>query len=107
MRHINSLKKDRTAEISVAAYEARERNERGEPGEPVEIEHFNPQRAYARKIIELVGKGKSDDLLIRYIKRTYRLVLLTKAERSALDRENRSKIDPKRLDGIEFHNLGA
>jgi hypothetical protein len=99
LRHINNLKKDPKAVHSVAAHKARER------GEPVEIEHVKPHRAYACKIIDLVGKGKSDKDLIEYIKRTYRLVLLTKAERRALDKQNRSQINAKRLDDIEFCKL--
>ena len=88
-----------SATHSLAAHAARER------GEPVEIEHVRPHRAYACEIIKLVGKGTSDEDLIDYIRNTYRLVLLTKAERRALDKQNRSRIDYKRLDGIEFCTL--
>lgn len=51
LSHINNLKVDPSAEISVDAHKARLR------GEPLFIEHVLPQRAYARQIIWLVNEG--------------------------------------------------
>ena len=91
LRHINNLKSDANAEISEEAHKARTR------GEPVFIEHVLPQRAYARKVIELVAAGRSDDELINFITRNYRLVILSKDETSRINRINRSRIASDRI----------
>lgn len=100
LTHINNLKNDAAAEISVAAYSARER------GEPLLIEHVLPQRAYARHVIKLIDSGAADDELLRYIKENYRLVLLTKDETSKINRLNRSHITKDRIGdaGIELYH---
>ena len=92
--HLNSLKTDHRAEISVAAHEARLR------GEPVNIEHVQPQRAFAVAVIEMVTSDATDESVLRFIKDNYRLVLLSKTETAALNRANRSRISPDRLAGI-------
>ena len=99
LSHINNLKKDSAATTSVEAQKARQR------GEPVLIEHVLPQRAYARKIIEIVNAGGSNDDVIHFIKENYRLVLLTKEETAKINRLNRSKITKDRIAdaGIELH----
>lgn len=91
LTHINNLKRDPAAEISVAAHNARER------GEPVLIERVKPQRAFARDVIERVYNSAIDDQLIRFIKRNYRLVLLIEDEMLALNRINRSKLTKDRI----------
>jgi hypothetical protein len=67
-------------------------------GERTEIEHVAPHRALTIKAIELVTKHKSDEPLLRLIRKHFRLVVLTPDERSHLDRQNRSTIDPRRLE---------
>jgi hypothetical protein len=52
LTHINNLKTDPRAEISVAAHEARLR------GEAVNIEHVLPQRAFAVVITGMVTRGR-------------------------------------------------
>jgi len=91
LTHINSLKGDPGAEISVQAHEARVR------GEPLRIEHVLPQRAYARRVIGLVKEGASDDDILHFIKKNYRLVLLTEDETKRLNRLNRSNITDDRI----------
>lgn len=91
LSHINSLKTDPTAEISFHAYQARER------GEPLLIEHVLPQRAYAQKVIELLNDGATDEELLNFIKKNYRLVLLTSEETVNINRLNRSKITDDRI----------
>jgi hypothetical protein len=96
LRHINTLKSDPDAEISEAAYEARQ------SGAPLRIEHVMPQRAFARKIIMRVKKGASDDSLIAFINKNYRLVVLTPEEARHLDSINRSKLAKDRLAHAEI-----
>ncbi len=91
LTHINGLKTDPAAEISVQAHEARER------GEPLLIEHVLPQRAYARRVIELVNDGATDDEVLRFIQDNYRLVLLTREETTRINRLNRSRITEDRI----------
>jgi len=98
LSHINNLKKHPDAEISVAAYKARQ------SGEAVFIEHVLPQRAYARRVIDLINRGAENDAVLAFIKRNYRLVLLTKEEVSRLNKQNRSRITTDRIAeaGIEL-----
>ena len=91
LSHINNLKADPDAEISVAAHEARSRGER------ILIEHVLPQRAYAQKIIALVNEGATDADLIAFIKANYRLVLLTPEETTRINRLNRSRLSDDRI----------
>ncbi|MGK7295607.1 MAG: hypothetical protein ACNS61_07270, partial [Candidatus Wenzhouxiangella sp. M2_3B_020] len=74
LTHINSLKSDPAAEISAAAQEARQR------GEPLFIEHVLPQRAYARKVIELVNSGARDKEVLSFIRENYRLVVSVRCD---------------------------
>jgi len=99
LSHVNNLKKDPEAEISEAAFEARLR------GEPVYIEHVLPRRAYALKVIALVGEGATDNEVCAFIRANYRLVLLTKDETQRLNRLNRSRITKDRIAdaGIVLH----
>ena len=103
LSHINNLKSDANAEISVEAHKARE------DGEPVLIEHVLPQRAYAREIIHMVGDGGTDDDVIDFIKANYRLVLLTREETAKINRLNRSKMTADRIAdaGIALHKLSG
>jgi hypothetical protein len=75
-------------------------------GESTHIEHVAPHRALTMRAIELVTTNKSDEPLLRFIKRTLRLAVVTPDERLHLDRQNRSKIHPKRLEkaGIKIAN---
>lgn len=66
-------------------------------GKRTEIEHVAPHRALTVRAIDLVTKHKSDEPLMRYLKRVFQLAVLTPDERAHLDRQNRSTIDPKRL----------
>jgi hypothetical protein len=98
LTHINGLKTNPAAEMSVEAHRARER------GEQLFIEHVLPQRAYAQKVIELVNDGATDDELLHFIQANYRLVLLTRDETAKINRLNRSRITVDRIAeaGIEL-----
>lgn len=91
LSHINNIKKDPRAEISQAAFRDRCL------GKPLYIEHVLPRRAFAQKIIELVNAGATDDELVSYIKRKFRLVILTRDETIRLNRLNRSRITEDRI----------
>ncbi|VVE80370.1 hypothetical protein [Pandoraea sputorum] len=102
LRHINNLKTDPDAECSVGAQKARQ------SGEKVLIEHVMPQREFAREVIKIVDNGATDDHILAFIQRNYRLVLLTQDETTALNRSNRSRMTSDRLTdaGIKiFRNL--
>jgi hypothetical protein len=96
-----SWKKAPGIEISEAAFQARERGE----FDQIWVEHVLPQRAYALKIIDMVGAGATNDKLCDFIRRTYRLAILTKDETRRLNRMNRSRMTPDRIAeaGIVLH----
>jgi hypothetical protein len=98
LRHINDLKNDPVAEISKKAYTAKAR------GEKIMIEHVLPQRAYARLVIELLTNGASNDDLISFVIKKYRLVLLSQEETLLINRLNRSLLTEDRIAdaGIEL-----
>ncbi len=89
--HSNSLKKHLTTECSEEAYAARQQ------GEGVFIEHVMPQRAYARQIIGLIDSGATDQDILDFVKRTYRLVLLSADETRVINKANRSDISKDRI----------
>lgn len=92
LTHINNIKDHSEAEFSKAAMESLDRGER------VFIEHVAPLRALTRAIISEIDAGKSDRQLINFIKKHYRLVLLTAEETKRLNRINRSELHDDRLD---------
>jgi hypothetical protein len=90
--HIRSVRNNGAAEFSVKAKAAHRR------GQPILIEHVAPTREFTCKAIVVVTKYKSDEPLLRFIKKHYRLVHLTPEETIKLNRQNRSKMDPQRLE---------
>jgi hypothetical protein len=92
LTHINKLKHHKAAVFSLRARKAH-RN-----GSRVVIEHVSPLRALTQRTIERVLAGNSDDKLIAYVKRHYRLALLTPDEMAGLNKLNRSKMDARRLE---------
>ena len=91
LRHSNSYKNNSFALFSVAALKDF-RN-----GKPVFLEHVAPIREYMREVIARIGRGDTDQQIVRFIKRTYLLVLLSKEETVRLNKSNRSKIVRNRL----------
>ena len=70
-------------------------------GEIVLIEHVAPLRALTRQAIDGLkecGSRDPSEWLIEFVRKNYRLVLLTPAETSALNKQNRSQIDALRLE---------
>jgi hypothetical protein len=95
MSHINNLRKYDKAEFSVAARAAFAR------GDKVLIEHVSPVRDLTRKAIDKIDE-LDDDGFARFVKKHFRLVLLTPEETTRLNRQNRSKMSSKRLVGIKM-----
>ena len=97
LSHINNLRNYSGAEFSFAALEAHER------GEKVLIEHVSPHRDFTRGAIAELSSGISDEEFSSYVKRNYRLVLLTIEETQRLNKINRSRMTANRLSeaGIE------
>lgn len=91
LSHINNLRNYPGAEFSPAALEAHER------GETVMIEHVSPHRALTREAIQEIDNGASDQEFADYVRKHFRLVLLTAEEKQRLDRINRSKMTQDRL----------
>jgi hypothetical protein len=98
--HIRSVRKHRNAEFSIKAKAAHRQ------GGQILIEHVAPTREFTIKAIEKT-KYKSDEPLLRYIKKHYRLVHLTPEETIKLNRQNRSKMDPKRLEKAGIRIVAA
>ena len=93
-------KKHKDATCSEKAYLAKKNNE------SVHCEHVEPLRAYSRNICELIEKNASKESIMKYVKKHFRLVLITKEEQKKLDKQNRIKVDDNRLEkaGIKIHN---
>jgi hypothetical protein len=102
LSHLNNYRRYPDAEFSIKACA------NYKDGKPVKIEHVAPIRAFTREAIEkTVSKDDAD--LCRYVKETFRLVLLTPEEAENLNRLNRSRIDPERLNaaGIKLASKSA
>lgn len=90
LSHIANLRKYEGAEFSVAAKRAYSR------GEKVLIEHVSPLRDLTRAAIKIVDV-LDDYQFCEFVRKHYRLVLLTEDETRKLNRYNRTKMSPNRL----------
>jgi hypothetical protein len=95
LSHINNLRKYEKAEFSIKARAAFDR------GEKVLIEHVSPIRDFTRRAIRKIDELDSAGF-VKFVKRHFRLVLLTPEETTRLNRENRSKMSKDRLAGIKM-----
>jgi hypothetical protein len=93
LSHINNLSKYEKAEFSLKARAADAR------GDKVLIEHVSPVRDFTRRAINKIDELDNDDFA-KFVKRHFRLVLLTPEETFRLNRQNRSKMTSNRLAGI-------
>lgn len=91
LTHVSKIRKYDGAEFSKAALIAFRQKEK------VFVEHVSPQRDFAIKIIARITAKKSDSQLKTYIRKHYRLVILTQEETATLNRINRSKMHKDRL----------
>ena len=92
LSHINKLRHYPDAAFSVKALSEHK------AGKQVRIEHVAPQRARTVRAIDKVVKHKAtDEEFMKFVKRTFRLALLTESETDLLNKINRSSISGKRL----------
>jgi len=96
LTHINNLRLSKGATFSVEALELHN------SGQKVLIEHVSPLRDLTRKAIEKIAQGVSDAQFRAFIRRHFKLVLLSPAETQRLNRQNRSKMHPHRLKQAEI-----
>jgi hypothetical protein len=92
LTHLNNLRHYPKAHFSEAALQAYM------AGEPVEIEHVSPHRALTIAAIQKIEDGATDQEFKEYLLCNYKIVLLTKEERRHVDKHNRSKMEPDRLE---------
>ena len=98
--HINNLRKYEKAEFSLKARAAYAR------GNKILIEHVSPLRDLTRRAIHKIDE-LDDDGFAKFVKKHFRLVLLTPEETAQLNRQNRSEMSTKRLAGIKMVVLKA
>jgi hypothetical protein len=91
LSHISGLKRHKGAVFSSKARQAHQQ------GGKVVIEHVSPLRALTQRTIDRVSAGDSDEKLMAFVKRRYRLALLTPEEMGHLNRINRSHLHGRRL----------
>lgn len=98
LTHINNLRGSQRAIFSIEALELHR------SGHKVLIEHVSPLRDLTRKAIEKIDQQVSDEQFKRFVRRHFKLVLLSPTETQRLNRLNRSKMHPHRLKhaGIEL-----
>lgn len=89
--HINNLRLYRAAEFSSEALRAHKKRQM------VLIEHVAPIRELTRAAIGIVDGSASDKELLAFVKKHYRLVLLTAEQAKRLNKQNRSKMVVDRL----------
>jgi len=89
MGHLNNFRKYGKAVFSAEALKAYA------AGGKVQIEHVQPHRALTLQAIEKANEG--DEALRAFVKKRFRLALLTPEETRHLNKVNRSRIDPARL----------
>jgi hypothetical protein len=92
LSHINSLRALASAPFSEEALSAHQ------SGARVLIEHVNPHRALTRLAIGKIEDGAGDSEFLGFVQSNFRLALLTEAETLRLNKMNRSRIDPSRLE---------
>jgi hypothetical protein len=89
--HINNLRRYQSAVFSKEAWKLHQIRSK------VLIEHVSPLRDLTRQAIEKVDRKISDKEFKKFVKRHYKLVLLSPAETVRLNKLNRSTMSPDRL----------
>jgi len=91
LTHINNLRHSKRATFSMEALELHKKGDR------VLIEHVSPLRDLTRKAIEKINPQVSEAQFKVFIRKRFKLVLLSPAETQRLNRLNRTKMHPHRL----------
>jgi len=91
LNHINNLKLHKKAEFTDEAWKLYKR------GDKVFIEHVAPVRHFTQMAIDKIGTGATDAQFKAFVRRHYRLALLSPAETVHLNSQNRSKVSRDRL----------
>lgn len=91
LSHLNHLRHFKNAIFSVEAWELHQ------AGNKVLIEHVSPLRHLTQMAIGRIDQKVSDAQLKAFIKRHYKLVLLSPSETLRLNKQNRSKLSHDRL----------
>ncbi len=94
LTHINNLRHFDNVEFSDAAWKLHKN------GEKVLIEHVAPIRHFTQIAIDKIDKKISDAQFKAFVKRYYRLVLLSPEETSWLNSNNRSTVSLTRLTDV-------
>jgi hypothetical protein len=91
LAHINNLRNYHSAEFSTEALKLHQ------GGGKVLIEHVAPTRHLTRMAIDQIDRGVTDAQFTAFVKRHFRLVLLSPAETQRLNLQNRSTVSRNRL----------
>jgi hypothetical protein len=91
LSHLNNLRSFKNATFSVEAWELHQ------AGDKVLIEHVAPIRHLTQMAIDKIDQKLSDAQFKAFVKRRYKLVLLSPTETLRLNRQNRSKVSRDRL----------
>ena len=91
LTHINNLRHSKNAQFSSEAWKLHRR------GEKVLIEHVAPVRHFTRMAIDKIDENVSDAQFRAFVRRHYKLVLLSPSETQRLNRQNRSTVSRDRL----------
>ncbi len=89
--HQNKLREYKKAEWSSKALHAYQK------GHLPKIEHVSPIRDFTCRAIDKITNGASDAQLKSFVRKYFKLVLLTPEEALRLNRQNRSRMKPHRL----------
>jgi hypothetical protein len=91
LSHLNNLRHFKNAIFSVEAWKLHQ------AGNKVLIEHVSPLRHLTQMAIDKIDQKVSDAQFKAFVKRRYKLVLLSPTETLQLNKQNRSKVSYDRL----------
>ncbi|MGA7748535.1 MAG: hypothetical protein WCA63_00140 [Gallionella sp.] len=97
LTHINNLRHHK--ELAWFSKKAKAANNKETA---VEIEHVYPKRAYTIALLRKLSKTEDTVKIEQWIKKNFKLVLLTRSERANLDKINRTK----KRDKADFEAAG-
>ena len=96
LSHMNNLRHSKCAVFSVEALELHQ------AGGKIYIEHVSPLRHLTQEAIAQLDKNATDEELTEFVRSHYQLVLLSPSETLRLNKHNRSKMHPDRLNQVNI-----